>query len=48
MKDVALKIGPDFTESKKLVKIWGGGAKFAGQEVSFDTKVKEGMQVRFI
>ena len=48
LKDVALKIGPDFTESKKLVKIWGGGAKFAGQEVSFDTKVKEGMQVRFI
>lgn len=48
LKDVALKIGPDFTESKKLVKIWGGGAKFAGQEVSFDTEVKEGMQVRFI
>ncbi len=48
LKDVAEKIGPDFAESKKLVKIWGAGAKFAGQEVSFDTKVKEGMKIRFI
>ncbi len=48
LKDVAFKIGPDFAESKKLVKIWGAGAKFPGQEVSFDTKVLEGMQIRFI
>lgn len=46
--DIALKIGPDFAESKKLVKIWGPGAKFPGQEVSFKTKVIEGMKIRFI
>jgi ribosome-interacting GTPase 1 len=48
LKDVAEKIGPDFSESKKLVKIWGTGSKFAGQEVSFDTKVIEGMKIRFL
>ena len=48
LKDVAEKIGPDFAESKKLVKIWGTGSKFAGQEVSFDTKVIEGMKIRFL
>jgi len=48
MKDVAIKIGTDFAAEKKLVKIWGIGAKFPGQEVSFDTKVKEGMKIRFI
>jgi len=48
LKDVAEKIGPDFASSKKLVKIWGTGAKFAGQEVSFDTEVLEGMKIRFI
>jgi ribosome-interacting GTPase 1 len=46
--DVALKIGPDFADSKKLVKIWGTGAKFPGQEVSFETKVMDGMQIRFL
>jgi ribosome-interacting GTPase 1 len=48
LKDVAEKIGPDFAGSKKLVKIWGTGAKFEGQEVSFDTKVIEGIKIRFI
>ena len=48
LKDVALKIGHDFAESKKLVKIWGPGAKFPGQEVSFDTRVIEGMKIRFL
>ena len=48
LRDVALKIGTDFAENKKLVKIWGAGAKFPGQEVSFSTKVEEGMQIRFI
>jgi ribosome-interacting GTPase 1 len=48
LRDVAVKIGSDFAESKKLVKIWGKEAKFPGQEVSFDTKVVEGMQIRFI
>jgi len=48
LKDVAEKIGPDFAAGKKLVKIWGAGAKFDGQEVSFETKVLEGMHIRFI
>ena len=48
LRDIALKIGPDFAESKKIAKIWGVGAKFPGQEVSFDTKVQDKMQVRFL
>jgi ribosome-interacting GTPase 1 len=48
LRDVAIKIGSDFADSKKLVKIWGKEAKFPGQEVSFDTEVVEGMQIRFI
>ncbi len=48
LRDVAKKIGSDFAASKKLVKIWGAGAKFPGQEVSFETKVREGVQIRFI
>jgi len=47
MKDIANKIGPAFAESKKTVKIWGPSAKFPGQEVSFSTKVIEGMMIRF-
>ncbi|MCX6705332.1 MAG: 50S ribosome-binding GTPase [Candidatus Woesebacteria bacterium] len=48
LKDVAEKIGPDFAESKKLVKIWGPGAKFPGQEVSFETEVLEDMKIQFV
>jgi uncharacterized protein len=48
LKDVAVKIGPDFAASKKLVKIWGPDAKFPGQEVSFETEVIEGMLIRFL
>jgi len=48
LRDVAIKIGSDFADSKKLVKIWGKEAKFPGQEVSFDTSAIEGMQIRFI
>ncbi len=48
LRDVAVKIGSDFADSKKLVKIWGKDAKFPGQEVSMDTKVVEGMQMRFL
>ncbi|MDP3994570.1 MAG: GTPase [bacterium] len=47
LKDVAGKLGTDFSQSKKLAKIWNTGARFPGQEVSFSTKVQEGMQVRF-
>lgn len=48
LKDIAIKIGTDFAEKAKLVKIWGMGAKFPGQEISFETKVKDRMQVRFL
>jgi ribosome-interacting GTPase 1 len=48
LKDIALKIGPDFAVKNKLVKIWGPGAKFPGQEVSFATEVLDYMKVRFI
>lgn len=48
LRDVALKIGNEFAESKKLVKIWSKNAVFAGQEVSMDTIVEEGMQIRFL
>ncbi len=47
LKDVAKGIGNDFYAVKKAVKIWGAGAKFPGQEVSFDAKVVEGMQIQF-
>lgn len=46
--DVALNIGSEFAEGKKRAKIWGQGAKFAGQEVSLETVVQDGMQIRFI
>lgn len=48
LKDVTREIGSDFSESKTRAKIWGTGAKFAGQEVSLTTKVQEGMQIRFL
>ncbi|MCX6704469.1 MAG: 50S ribosome-binding GTPase [Candidatus Woesebacteria bacterium] len=48
LRDVALKIGPDFAERVNLVKIWGSRAKFPGQEVSFETKVLEGMKIRYL
>lgn len=48
LKDVAEKIGTEFAAKQKLVKIWGEGAKFPEQEVSFDTKVVDKMQIRFL
>ncbi len=48
LRDVALKIGNEFADSKKLVKIWGDKAVFPGQEVSMDTLVAEKMQIRFV
>ena len=48
LKEVAMKIGPDFAEGKKKAKIWGNGAKYEGQEVSMNHKSEEGMFVRFI
>jgi len=48
LRDVAIKIGSEFAESKKFVKIWGASAKFPEQEVSLDTEVVERMQIRFL
>ena len=48
LMDVALKIGTDFAEGKKLAKIWGPKARFPGQEVSLSMLVEEGLQVRFV
>jgi small GTP-binding protein len=48
LSDVMEKLGSDFSESKKSAIIWGESAKFPGQEVSLNTKVSEGMQVRFV
>lgn len=48
LKDVGEKMGSEFLEGRTRAKIWGKGAKFAGQEVSLSKKVQDGMQVRFI
>lgn len=48
LMDVALKIGTDFAQGKKIAKIWGTFARFPAQEVSLTTQVAEGMQIRFI
>ncbi len=46
--DVAKKIGEDFAIKVKSAIIWGKGAKFEEQQVSLETKVVEGMIVRFV
>lgn len=48
LNDVAKKIGSDFVQKTKLAKIWGSGALFPGQEVSLTTKVKDGMEIKFL
>jgi hypothetical protein len=48
LKEAARKVGEDFAQDKQSALIWGPGAKYGGQEVSLSTKVKIGMQVRFI
>lgn len=48
LKDVAESIGSEFAQEKTSAKIWGTGAKFPSQEVSLQTKVQEGMQIRFV
>ncbi|QLG69418.1 MAG: GTP-binding protein RBG1/RBG2 [Candidatus Woesebacteria bacterium] len=46
--DVAYKISEEFAKNITAAIIWGNGAKFPGQKVSLETKVEEGMQIRFI
>jgi len=48
LSKVAEKIGAHFSENVRSAKIWGAGAKFDGQEVSLNTKVQEGMIIKFI
>lgn len=48
LAQVATQIGTDFAENKKRARIWESGAKFPGQEVSLQTTVLDGMQVRFV
>ena len=48
LESVNKSLGREFSENKKSAKIWGSGAKFAGQEVSLKTKVHDGMQIRFV
>lgn len=47
LKDVMNKIGSEFAENKKGVKIWGSGSRFPGQEVSLSTKIIDAMEVMF-
>lgn len=47
LSDVLQKIGEQFAQNKKIAKIWGPGSRFPGQEVSFTTKVQDGMEVMF-
>lgn len=46
--DIAYKIGEEFANKVKSAIIWGSGAKFSGQQVSLNTKVQDGMMVRFV
>ncbi|OGM11670.1 hypothetical protein A2V80_02695 [Candidatus Woesebacteria bacterium RBG_16_39_8b] len=48
LKDVAEKIGNDFSLSKTMAKIWGPGSKYPGQEVPLNKSIQDGMQIRFI
>ena len=42
------KIGNEFSEGVKEVKIWGNGARFEGQKVSLSTPVQDQMEVMFV
>jgi len=48
LKEISEKIGEGFAEKIDHAVIWGQGSKFAGQEVSLNTKAVNGMQVRFV
>lgn len=48
LSQVAEMMGEEFSKDTEKAVIWGTGSKFPEQEVSLSTKVKEGMQVRFL
>ncbi|HCX45084.1 GTP-binding protein [Candidatus Woesebacteria bacterium] len=47
LEDVLEKLGSDFAENKKSVKIWGPGSRFPGQKVSLSTKVQDEVEALF-
>lgn len=48
LTDVLSALGPDAAVGKTEAKIWGPGARFPGQTVSFSTKVQDCMGVTFV
>ena len=48
LQDLLDLLGPDAAIGKTEAKIWGTGARFPGQTVSFRTKVQDGLEVTFI
>lgn len=48
LNEVVHKIGNEFAEGVKEVKIWGNGARFDGQKVSMSTPIKDEMEVMFV
>lgn len=47
LEEVAQKIGTEFAQTRDQAKIWGSGARFPGQKVSFSTQVQDGLEVMF-
>ncbi len=48
LKDVLEAVSREMAQDKKAAKIWGPGARFPGQTVSFETRIQDGMEVTFI
>lgn len=48
LSDVLQKIGVGFAKDKSGAKVWGPGAKFPGQKVSLDARVRDEMEVLFM
>ncbi|MBI4029436.1 MAG: 50S ribosome-binding GTPase [Candidatus Blackburnbacteria bacterium] len=48
LKDVLETVSRDMAQDKKEAKIWGPGARFPGQTVSFEIQIQDGMEVTFV
>jgi hypothetical protein len=48
LEDILPKLGSSFEIKYKMAKIWGGAARFPGQEVPLTTPLSDNLQVRFI
>jgi hypothetical protein len=42
------KLGEEMAATKSKAKIWGPGARYAGQEVSLGKEIVDGMMIRFV